>query len=344
MAEVANAAGVSKNTVSLALRGSPRVAAETRQRIARVAEALGYRLNPTVGHLMAQLRQTRAPGYQATLALINAHKTADAFTRHATIPAYVEGCRRRAGQLGYHLDEFWLHEPELSLARWRSIFHARNIRGIIIVGLMQNNRLPAHLAGLWDDFPAVVTGVRTREPSLSFACSDHHALALEAMERAVELGYQRPALVLDRVIDDLTEGRFTAGFLTGQNRLVPEDRRSTPFYDVLAARQDPAVFSSWLYKNKPDVIFTLYHEVKRWLNDLGKRVPEDIGLIQYEWREDHRDWSGMEQRNDLVGEAATDMIISRVHHNERGVPAQARATLISPRWVEGETSRRRAGE
>jgi hypothetical protein len=28
----------------------------------------------------------------------------------------------------------------------------------------------------------------------------------------VKLGYRRPALVLDGVIDDLTEGRFTAGF------------------------------------------------------------------------------------------------------------------------------------
>ena len=54
MADVARAAGVSKNTISLALRGSPRVAEETRRRIAETAEAMGYRLNPTVAHLMAR--------------------------------------------------------------------------------------------------------------------------------------------------------------------------------------------------------------------------------------------------------------------------------------------------
>ena len=47
MADVAKAAGVSKNTVSLTLRGSPRVAQATRQRIVRTAETMGYRLNPT---------------------------------------------------------------------------------------------------------------------------------------------------------------------------------------------------------------------------------------------------------------------------------------------------------
>jgi LacI family transcriptional regulator len=337
MAEVAKAVGVSKNTVSLALRGSPRISEETRKRIAEAAESLGYRLNPTVAHLMAQLRKKPSPGYQATLAMINAYQTRDAFTEHSTIPYYVQGCRRRALELGYRLDEFWMHEPEMPAARWVSIFRARNIRGIIIIGMMQRNRLPAHLSPLWDEFPAVVTGVRTRDPALSFACSDQHALALEAFEKAVALGYRRPALVLDGVIDELIEGRFTAGFLTGQSRLVAMKQRTQPFHEVAAARLDRTVFSKWLEKNKPDVIFTLYHEVERWLLDLGLRVPEDIGLIQYEWRKDHAEWAGMDQRNDLVGEAAMDMLISMVHHNERGVPEHPRATMIGCHWVDGTT-------
>lgn len=337
MAEVAKAAGVSKNTVSLALRGSPRISEETRLRIEAAARDLGYRLNPTVAHLMAELRKSRSPGFQATLALVNGNENRDALSTHPTVPAYVQGCRSRAKQLGYQLDEFWLHEPNMPAARWISIFRARNIRGIVIVGLMQRNRLPAHLAPLWDEFPALVTGVRTRDPALSFACSDQHTLALVAFEKAVALGYKRPALVLDGVIDDLIEGRFSAGFLTGQSRLLPMAQRTQPFYDVATARNDPAVFSKWLEENKPDVIFTLYHEVKRWIQELGLRVPEDLGLIQYEWRADHGAWAGMDQRNDLVGEAAVDLLISMVHHHQRGAPEHPRATLIGSHWVDGST-------
>jgi LacI family transcriptional regulator len=339
MADIAKATGVSKNTVSLALRGSPRISEATRRRIEETAASMGYRLNPTVAHLMAQLRQNRSPGFQATLAMINAHETPDAFTRHPTIPSYVRGSRDRARQLGYQLDEFWLHEPEMPVARWLSIFRARNIRGILIIGLMRQNRLPAGLAALWDEYPAVVTGVRTREPALSFACSDQHALALEAFERAIALGYRRPALVLDGVIDELTEGRFTAGFLTAQSRLTPASQRTQPFYEVAAARDDRQVFLNWLEKNNPDVIFTLYHEVRRWLLDVGRAVPRDIGLIQYEWRGGHGEWAGMDQRNDLVGAAALDMLISMVHHNERGVPENPRATMIGPHWIDGATVR-----
>lgn len=342
MAEVAKACGVSKNTVSLALRGSPRISEATRLRIEEVAQAMGYRLNPTVAHLMAELRQNRSPGFQATLALINAHESRDAFTHHPTIPIYVAGCRERASQLGYQLDEFWLHEPKTPAARWLSIFRARNIRGVVIVGLMQRNRLPAHFAPLWDEFPALVTGVRTREPALSFACSDQHTLALVAFEKAVELGYQRPALVLDGVIDELIEGRLSAGFLTAQSRLMPVGQRTQPFYEVAAARSDRTLFSKWFEENQPDVIFTLYHEVERWIQELGLRVPDDLGLIQYEWRADHGGWAGMDQRNDLVGAAAVDMLISMVHHNERGVPQHPRATLIGSHWVDGATVKRRA--
>lgn len=340
MAEVANSAGVSKNTVSLALRGSPRISEETRLRVEAFARDLGYRLNPTVAQLMVELRKSRSPGFQAILAMINAHESRDAFSKHPTIPYYVQGCRSRAKQFGYQLDEFWLHEPNMPASRWISIFRARNIRGIVIVGMMQRNRLPAHLAPLWDEFPVLVTGVRTREPALSFACSDQHTLALVAFEKAVALGYKRPALVLDGVIDDLIEGRFSAGFLTGQNRLFPLEQRTQPFYDVAAARGNPALFAGWLEENKPDVIFTLYHEVKRWIQDLGLRVPDEIGLIQYEWRADHAAWAGMDQRNDLVGEAAVDLLVSMVHHNERGVPEHPRATMIGSHWVDGTTVKR----
>lgn len=339
MADVAKQAGVSKNTVSLALRDSPRVAEETRQRVIETAKFMGYRLNPTVAHLMAQLRQSQSPGFRATLAIINTDETSDAFTAHPAIHGYVRGCRRRALQLGYELDEFWMHEPEMPLARWQAVFRARNIRGAVLVGMMRQNRMLPQFSPLWDEFPAVVTGLRTRDPALSFASSDHYALALEAFEKAMRLGYRRPALVLDGAMDKLADGRFTAGFLTGQSHMVHAGQRTRPFYQIASSRQNRVVFYKWLDESQPDVIFTLHHQVRDWLLDAGRRVPENMGLIHYDWRADHGDWAGMNQRNDLVGEVAMDMLVSMVHHNERGVPENPRATMIASRWVDGATVR-----
>jgi DNA-binding LacI/PurR family transcriptional regulator len=343
MAQVAVRAGVSKNTVSLALRGSPRISQETRDAVEAAADAIGYRRNAAVGCLMAELRRTGSARFEATLALLNANEDRDAFRNHPTVPVYVAGARKRAAELGYGLDEFWLHDPAISGKRLASILRARGIRGALVVGLLRSNQLPERMRAVWEEFPAVVTGVRVRSPELSFAGSDQYSLALKAYEHAWELGYRRPALVLDPVIDALIDGRFTAGYLIGQQRFRGGEEPIEPFTKITEARLDLALFSRWLEQTRPDVLFTLYHEVERWLSECRVAVPEQIGLIQYEWRPQRSYWAGMNQRNDLVGEAAVDLVVSMIHNGQQGVPERAIATQVTSQWVMGRTVRRRAG-
>lgn len=339
MADVARAAGVSKNTVSLALRNSPQIPGPTRRRIAEIARRLKYRKNAVVAQLMTEMRRSRAPGFQSVLALLNANLDRQAFRTHPTIPAYVLGCRRRAQELGYTLDEFWLHDPDLDGERLNKIFLARGIRGALVVGLMRENRLPEHFLPTWTDFPTVVTGVRTRDPALSFASTDHHMLALSAFRRAIELGYERPALVLDPVIDRLVDRRFSAGVRTGQQD-VPASQRTKPFFLTGETEAEEKRFGLWLQKERPDAILTLYNVVRRWLVKLRGSVPRDVGLIQLEWRADSPDWAGMDQHNDVVGEAAVEMVVGMIHNQEIGIPAFPRATLVGSSWVGGITAGR----
>lgn len=337
MAELARDLGVSKNTVSLALRHSPEIPAATRERVIAAARRMGYSLNPVVSHLMAELRKSRTRRSQHTLGLINGHRTRDAFRRHPTIPAYVEGCRRRAAAQGYGTDSFWLHDPELDGARFNRILTARGIRGLVVIGTMDDNHLPERFAAAWAGRATVVTGVRTHGPALSFCCVDHHALVLEAVEEALQLGYRRPALVIPERIDRLVDGRFSSGMWVGQKGL-PASRRIEPFLDVDRARAEPARFHRWFEREQPDVIFTLYHVVRRWVESRGLRVPRDLGLIQLE-RRPGDDWAGMDQHNDLTGEAAVDLVVAQLHNNELGAPSFPRATLIEATWVAGKTVR-----
>ncbi|HTJ78429.1 MAG TPA: LacI family DNA-binding transcriptional regulator [Rariglobus sp.] len=341
MQDIALKAGVSKNAVSLALRHDPQISSTTRAKIERIARELGYRKNPTVAHLMANLRSSRQQGFKATFALLNANTDERAFVRHPTVPAYVEGCRRRAAQLGYILDEFWLHDPQWKASRLLDVLHSRGIRGAIIVGAMDNRQLPVEFLPIYEQLPCIVTGHRTYNPSLSFACVDHHNLALQAFEQALALGYKRPALALDKVIDQITGGRFTAGFLIAQQQITVA-HRTQPFFALEDARKDISHFHAWIEKEKPDVILTLYNVVKRWVESLDFKVPRDMGLIQLEWRRQQPEWAGMNQHNDIVGEAAVDMLVGMVHRGERGVPDFPRATLIGSTWNMGRTVRQQA--
>lgn len=339
MAVIAKEAGVSKNTVSLALRSDPQIPEATRKRIAKIAEKLGYTRNPIVAQLMSELRKTKPAGYRRTLALINANQDPAAFRKHPTIPEYVRGCRARAEFHGYRLDDFWLHHNELNGPRLNRILRTRGIQGILLVGLMKENRLPESFSSTWEKHAVVVTGVRTRNPTLPFCCTDHHALVLQAMENVLQLGYRRPALVVDEHIDSLVEGRFSSGMWRAQ-QVLPPDQRVPGFYAVEAARRNIALFNRWFQTNKPDVILTLYNAAKDWIEALGLKVPGDVGVAQLELRRGNEAWSGMDQHNDLTGEAAVDMLVGMVHNNEMGLQPFPRATLISGSWNEGVTTRR----
>ena len=339
MQDIANALGISKNAVSLALRNDPQIPDATRLLIMAKSRELGYERNPALGHVMSMMRRKGFSGSLGTIALFNANKDAKALRNHPTIPNYVKGCTNRAESLGYSLDTFWLHEEGMTGQRWREILDSRGVIGVIFVGLMQENRLPEFIAPVIENFPCVVTGVRTRKPALSFACVDHHIVALRAFEKALELGYKRPALVLDNDIDELVERRFSAGYMSGQS-LIPPVNRLAPFKELSRATANPSVFREWFDKEKPDVIFTIYNVVRHWLDDMKMRVPEDVGLIQLEWRDSRPEWAGMNQHNDISGAVAVDMLITMIHNGEKGVPPFPRATLIGPTWVDGKTVRK----
>jgi len=144
---------------------------------------------------------------------------------------------------------------------------------------------------------------------------------------------------LERSIDQLVDGRFSSGFWVGQQALAAE-ARLTGFYDVEASRAQPERFYSWFREHRPDVIFTLHTVVREWLAAAGLAVPKEVGLVQLERRRGCADWAGMEQHNDLTGEAAVDMLISLLHNEEIGLPEFPRASLISASWAEGVTLRR----
>ena len=168
---------------------------------------------------------------------------------------------------------------------------------------------------------------------------DHHHLALTAFERARALGYRRPGLAIDDVIDALVERRLSAGYFTGQ-RTLSRAQHIPLFNDRAGDEQGRGRFLSWLDRHRPDVVFTLYNHVLGWLKAAGRRVPADIGVIQLEWRATRPEIAGMNQHNRVTGEAAVDMVVSQIHNNETGVQEFPRATLIGATWMDGTTVRR----
>lgn len=339
MAQLAARAGVCKATVSLALRHDPRISPATTRRVNQVAAELGYTRHPVVDELMSQLRRSRGAGYRRTIALLNAHPHRLAFVENPTVPSWVAGCRRRAAHLGYLADEFWLHDPEMDGPRLRRILSTRGIRGAIVIGAFGIDSIPVRYASLWNEIACVVTGVRTHRPALSFTCVDHHNLVLDAVAEVRALGYQRPGLVLHEGVDRVTDGRFTCSMWLAQQQ-IPASHRVPPLTRFVDDSGAPDPFLSWWREHTPDVVLTLHPQnVRNWITKLGLAVPRDVGLVHLEKNRFTANWAGMDQHNDVAGEAAVDMLAGLLHSHEAGVPAYPRATLIGATWVPGGTVR-----
>lgn len=332
--DVARAARLTKSAVSLALRHDPRIPVATQRRVKACAKKLGYRQNPVIAHLMSELRRAADIAPSATIAVLNLNEDPLAFTRHPTIPTYLRGIKQRASSLGYTVDTIGAPVSTMDGSRLLQILRARGIRGCILTGMMRSNRLLPSLAPVWRKIPCVVTGVRTENPQLPFACADHHAVSQMAVAMALQMGRSRPALVLDRRIDELVQGRFSAGFLMAQ-RGIPFKARIPPLYhDDEKGRPDG--FARWILRRRPDAILTLYHVVEDWLQASGRRASRDIALVQLEWRPRQVSWPGVDQHNDRTGAAAVDLLMQMIHAGETALQTNPRAFFIEPSWRWGD--------
>ncbi|MCB1121557.1 MAG: LacI family transcriptional regulator, partial [Verrucomicrobiae bacterium] len=112
-----------------------------------------------------------------------------------------------------------------------------------------------------------------------------------------------------------------------------------PFLEWDSQQENRQDFRSWYEKYQPDVVLILYNGVIAWLEEIGLKIPEDIGVIQLEWRGDRPNIAGMDQHNNVTGEAVVDMIINQIHNNEKGVPKFPLSTLIGSSWIDGDSVR-----
>ncbi len=122
--DIAEAAGISHTAVSLALRNHPKVSAETREKVRKLAEQMGYRPDPLLGALVAYRQGLRPAGFRETIAWVTNYSTQDGWRINA-YNKYFEGATERAQQLGYSIDEVWLREPGVSARQVSRVFRAR---------------------------------------------------------------------------------------------------------------------------------------------------------------------------------------------------------------------------
>ncbi len=333
MGELAKVAGVSKMTVSLALRGHSKISAATRDRIRALAEKMGYRPNPLVQTLMANLRSTRPANYHSTIAWITAFPERDGWSQHWVYKHYHKGAVARAAALGYKIETFWALAPRMTGSALTRVLRARGIRGLIIppVGT-PGTRLDI----AWEHFSCATIGYSFTEPRLHRAAANLREGMIRALAECERRGFKRIGFAIPANTDARVNHSWLAGYLAWQQFIPAKDR--LPVLRVPGPLEE--ALPGWLRKHRPEVIISPNFEFLSWLPDLGKRIPKDVALVTLSRSDDAPSTahvSGVSQNNLTIGEAAVDLVVAQLQHNETGIPQHPRVVLTDGFWVEGET-------
>jgi DNA-binding LacI/PurR family transcriptional regulator len=320
--DVAQAAGVSRALVSLVMRDSPRVSAESRRRVSAAAATLGYRPNLMARNLAS--RKTMTIG----VLLNDLH--------NPWFAEVTDGIHDASERLGYQLILASGRRSPALESRALDTFLASRVDGIIVAGC----RVPAaRLDAVGAEVAVVSVGRVLPRTTVGSVTTDDAFGAQLAVQHLYDLGHRRIAHI------DGGKGAGAAprrsGYvrtmrtlgLAGDAQLVPGD-----FTEEAGARGAERLLRNTML---PTAIFTANDLSAVGAVDVVERsglvVPDDVSVVGFDNTSlaalNHVGLTTIHQPRCEMGLAAATMLIDAI--NDRGVLTDV---LMSPTLIVRRTT------
>jgi DNA-binding LacI/PurR family transcriptional regulator len=308
-------------TVSLSLRGSPKISAATRDRIQHLADEMGYRPDPEISRLMRHLRSSRTLQGKVGLALVDFYPTSD-FAENSYNHRIRQGAIRRATELGFNVTALHAADCDFSLKHLLKIVRHRGLEGALLLPSVAPTKLDPTVD--WRDVSVVATSNSILAPRFHSVVPHQFANMMRLIETMQARGHRRICAIFDEFFDERTAHNFTAAINWhhhGQRTLVLPAK--------MVAAEKAALVAHWIEKHQPDMIFAQASDAVA--DALPRLKPgragcgfEIVGLgaplgssISY-----------LDERPELVGSGAVDLLAGMIYYHETDIPAHPRTTMI----------------
>jgi LacI family transcriptional regulator len=335
MRQIAAAAGVSASAVSMALRGHPRVSAELRDRICKLADDMGYAPNPSVNALLSRIRSGRPAGFRETIAWLNFTVSRNFYEEQDPLSYWGGmwvGARARAAQLGFEVESFWLGGREMTAVRLSKILAARGIRGVLVPML---SRAHGHVRLDWSRLAPLALSYSMSRPEVHSAVANHRYNLMLVLRRLRKSGYQKIGLVLPVGLDERVRYQYSAFFLLHQEETPT--RRRVPILKCNPGELRTEV-GGWLRKHRPDAVITTgeFRGIKS-IQIGDKAYIRDLGVVLLGWSRESQGFDAVSETPERIAAAGVDHLAQQLTRNECGIPDCPETILIKGEWVEGTT-------
>jgi DNA-binding LacI/PurR family transcriptional regulator len=325
MRMIAEAADVSVQAVSLALRNHPTVGIETRARIQTLARKLGYTPDPQLAKLMNHLRSGREKTFTASVCALT---TRPARSEETFCDLLLDGAREAARTAGFALHVVHVDSDEMAGERLPRMLRQRGVEGVILLPMAGLEALDALLD--WREFSVVSATLSVTSPAFDRVVADHFFNNLALGQRLREAGFRRPGLVIHAKHDKRCGHAITAahawqGIYGG----------GEPLRAHVCERIEAGALRRWLKAERPDVVLAEHDQAARELRATGV-VADTLTMVSCSARPEKNGtflFSGNDDKPREIGAAAVQKLAQKIAVGQRGVPANPHTTLVRGGWV-----------
>lgn len=327
--DLADRLGLSRTTISMALRGVGRVNQETRRRIRETAEAMGYRPDPLLSAFSRHRQKGATPG--SVLALISA----------APFAEWQQPVVTTANRLGYKLEVFARSDYPSQRALTRTL-EARGVAGVIFI---EEGDAPVLEPELWRHFRGIQCGPYPGgdDADSPFPIVRHNPFdaVTTALRKGVEAGCERIALLLPTKQNplDTVEDKTLAGYqyrLGRHPRLEALEPRLVRL-DALnrqSSRTRKAT-REWIDQIRPDLVICGSLRGYQHLRECGYSIPEDFRAIVVRKSTRHPEVAGLIMDRVAVIQTAIFHLHTIIQHGAELQDSHAATIVLNPTWMDG---------
>jgi LacI family transcriptional regulator len=338
--EVAEAAGVSTQTVSRVINNRPDVAPGTFERVQQVISDTGYSPN-----LFARgLTQGRSHTFGVV-----------AYGLEYFGPSRVlTGIEQQAAEMGYAISLNLIHEPETSdVEQLLSSLFSRQVDGIIwAVPDVGDNRVWSNVAGAEHPVPVLLVGGMTGQSRLGSIGIDNQAIGRLATEHLLLGGARRVGIITGPMNWWEARQRQQGWRERLQEQGLPASERQVVHGDWGATSGEEGLYR--LLEQEPDLdaVFASNDQmalgVLHAAHRLGRAVPDELSIVGVDnMAEASHFWPALTTVDQPLRDAGAlavreiDGAIRRARSARRGQdqPGAPPNTLLQPRLVVRESSR-----
>ncbi len=327
--DLAKTAGVSRTTVSLALRDSHKISLAVRKRIQELAERSNYRSHPIVSALMRQIRVKRRVQYEEVIAFISSDPTPEGWKAWGWTVEMWGGASAEANRLGFRLESFWAGPAAANSRQLANTLYHRGIRGLVFAPMPWPHPV---FSMPWEKFVSVACTASTGIKELPVVRSNHNRGMIQLLNKLGELGAKSIGIVITEE-DDL---RIERAWSSGVGSFCLDKARNAAHLLRLQNYGQFKEFASWYQRVRPDVVVTLREEVCSFLKKLDLRPGVDVAWASLNvGRAALGTTAGFYQDPAYLGARAVQFISNAICDQTFGLPEHAESVVVDGRFVGG---------